>query len=235
MEDPRAEEPGESTLLPSLLYSPPRSLPPSPRMFRYEVSCCDRKWPLPPSRAPFPFSAPTRLSCAPVGGGGGPVRRVGPRECVGPGVVGLIREQGAGFRGRDVLSVGRRGELASVLWWGGPVKYLNQTYPSAPPREEPRRGQHCIHPVAFLEELSPGKAQSHVSRSAPGTPPHPPLQLHRPTAHRQPSGQGGLDLPFDWSRRLFTKEGSELGGGVSCRSSFWASEGDVSLVLVPEM
>lgn len=177
MEDPRAEEPGESTLLPSLPYSPPRSLPPSPRMFRYEVSCCDRKWPLPPSRAPFPFSAPTRLSCAPVGGGGGPVRRVGPRECVGPGVVGLIREQGAGFRGRDVLSVGRRGELASVLWWAGPVKYLNQTYPSAPPREEPRRGQHCIHPVAFLEELSPGKAQSHVSRSAPGTPPPPPAPV----------------------------------------------------------
>lgn len=35
--------------------------------------------------------------------------------------------------------------------------------------------------------------------------------------------QGGLDLPFDWGRRLFTEEGSGLGGGVSGTSSFWAS------------
>lgn len=69
VEDPRAEEPGESTLLPSLPYSPPRSLPP-PRMFRYEVSCCDRKWPLPLSRAPFPLSSPARLPGAPGEGGG---------------------------------------------------------------------------------------------------------------------------------------------------------------------
>lgn len=74
----------------------------------------------------------------------------------------------------------------------------------------------------FLRNCHPGKPRVTFPARHPEPPP-PPLQLHRPTAHRQPSGQGGLDLPFDWSRRLFTKEGSELGGGVSCRSSFWAS------------
>lgn len=40
----RAEQPGESALFfPPSPHSPPRSLPPSPRMFRYEVSGCDRK------------------------------------------------------------------------------------------------------------------------------------------------------------------------------------------------
>lgn len=177
----------------------------------------------PPSfTRPFSFLSPHASVLCSRGGGGGPVRRVGPRECVGPGVVGLIREQGAGFRGRDVLSFGHRGELASVLWWGGPPKYLNQT--THQPHPGRSRGGDRIASTRwlFLRNCHPGEPRDTFPARYPEP---PPLQSHRPIVHRQPSGQGGLDLPFDWSRRLFTKEGSELGGGVSSRSSFWASGG----------
>ena len=105
VEDPRAEEPGESTLLPSLPHSPPRSLPPLPKnvplrgeQLRPEMT--------PPSHS-SPFSLLIPSASVPRSWGGGD-RRCDPRdpeERVRPGVVGLSESCELASGGGTVLLV----------------------------------------------------------------------------------------------------------------------------------
>lgn len=106
VEEPRAEKPAESALLPSLPYSPPRSLPPPKNvplrgeLFRPEVTPPS----LPPARAPLSPSPSARLSSAPGGRGraAGPARPNGVRWVWGrgfnPRAVSWLRGAGLSYQ-----------------------------------------------------------------------------------------------------------------------------------------
>lgn len=117
--------------------------------------------------------------------------------------------------------------MASVLGWGGPAKCRNPT-PRQPHPERSRGGDN----IASTRWLFFGKSQPRKPRdTCPARDPEPaPLQFthtskHTHNTHTQRLGPGGQDLPVDWGRRLLIKVGSEVGGGVSSRSSFRASAG----------